>query len=585
MKRFLLLFLAASITIAGCKKNDDNPPSNELITKLTTNINVMHNAGIVYNNEFQQSGDSLTAANAMREWLVGQADVGGGWVHNREFFEVEFSNGLKSPINIIPVRQNGEHLRRGGGMDTGLASYRFASTQSKEIKNKKALVLIPYTEVFGYGTSGINNIRNALEANNSGIEVDIETDGQVELNDLNRLGDYGLIILDVHGVKHGFFLEFVTENIGTEDLLSAEDIINTVINDHDIPADKLENGQIEIGLHVNLHSDGSVYFRYTILVTEEYIRQLNVDLTDAVLMGNHCFSGHTADGPTENNLPEAWRSKGLATYYGYAGTDGVSAPVDNIFCRDMELNLINGLISDGDSTGVAHLDPAGEEHFELLPDGFGRDRAAMLAQIVETPSGWELYFRQFFDEDYEYESCQDTIVDSRDGQVYKTVCIGNQVWMAENLNYAGAGVCYNNAASNCETYGRLYSWQEAVGQSICPTNWHIPSDAEVQELFDAVGGDNIAGESLKADTIWFGAGSFDDEYGFSALPSGHWNNEDNAFELLGERGEYWSSSIVEYSGEDYYRMFYFQNGPSGRIYGGGNGTDQMYKFACRCVKD
>ncbi|MGB1319013.1 MAG: hypothetical protein ACPG5W_12425, partial [Flavobacteriales bacterium] len=60
MKRFLLLFLAASITIAGCKKNDDNPPSNELITKLTTNINVMHNAGIVYNNEFQQSGDSLT---------------------------------------------------------------------------------------------------------------------------------------------------------------------------------------------------------------------------------------------------------------------------------------------------------------------------------------------------------------------------------------------------------------------------------------------------------------------------------------------------------------------------------------------
>ena len=89
-----------------------------------------------------------------------------------------------------------------------------------------------------------------------------------------------------------------------------------------------------------------------------------------------------------------------------------------------------------------------------------------------------------------------SVVDSRDRQVYRTVKIGSQKWMGENLNYAGTitpvGVCYDGDTANCHVYGRLYTWTEVMGvpstydttllnaklpsQGICPTGWHVPSD-------------------------------------------------------------------------------------------------------------
>lgn len=123
------------------------------------------------------------------------------------------------------------------------------------------------------------------------------------------------------------------------------------------------------------------------------------------------------------------------------------------------------------------------------------------------------------------------IVDSRDDQVYDTVQIGNQIWMAQNLNYrTDDSYCYNAIDAQitneyCETYGRLYRIKKTLEMTdgVCPEGWHVPSKDEWTTLFKTVGGQVHAGVHLKSKTGWQG-GSSDvsgkDDFGFTALPGG-----------------------------------------------------------------
>ncbi|MCL1966732.1 MAG: fibrobacter succinogenes major paralogous domain-containing protein [Fibromonadales bacterium] len=122
----------------------------------------------------------------------------------------------------------------------------------------------------------------------------------------------------------------------------------------------------------------------------------------------------------------------------------------------------------------------------------------------------------------------ENFTDPRDGKTYKTVKIGKQTWMAENLNYEAEGSkCYDNDPANGEKYGRLYDWETAM--KVCPPGWHLPSNKEWQELANFAGGDEIAGEKLKATD------------GFSALLGGSCRS-DGSFCNIGGCGYWWSSS-------------------------------------------
>jgi uncharacterized protein (TIGR02145 family) len=144
-------------------------------------------------------------------------------------------------------------------------------------------------------------------------------------------------------------------------------------------------------------------------------------------------------------------------------------------------------------------------------------------------------------------ACGETLPDSRDGKNYATVLIGNQCWFAQNLdvgtridgateqtnNQSIEKYCYANNDANCATYGGLYQWDEMMqyttaegAQGICPTGWHLPSDAEWTVLTDYLGGTAVAGGKLKeAGTAhWFSPNNgATNESGFTAIPGGRRN--------------------------------------------------------------
>ena len=213
--------------------------------------------------------------------------------------------------------------------------------------------------------------------------------------------------------------------------------------------------------------------------------------------------------------------------------------------------------------------------------------------------------------------CGDPLVDARDNKSYSTVLIGTQCWMAQNLNVGtkinGSGnqennniiekYCYDDIESNCDTYGGLYQWTEAMQYSttpgvrgLCPAGWHFPTDAEWTTLTSYVNSQTsyqcsstsgCIGKAMAAMTLWNSSTetctpgnnlSLNNATGFLALPGGIRANSMTFF-FIGSYGFWWNSS--ENSTTSAWERDMDYNGCS--VYSAGNVKDNG--FSVRCVQD
>ena len=198
-----------------------------------------------------------------------------------------------------------------------------------------------------------------------------------------------------------------------------------------------------------------------------------------------------------------------------------------------------------------------------------------------------------------------TMTDFRDSRIYKTVKIGTQTWMAQNLNYAdsaamtnlaGNSWCYNNRTDSCAKYGRLYTWTGAMNidssylstiasavvsppqQGVCPTGWHVPSSREWKTLETAVGGWSTAGTALKSTSGWYNDGNGTDAYGFSGLPAGS-RYYSVGFADAGNDAYFWSAT------EDGAKYAYFRNFYYDGAYISVGGGRKYSAYSVRCLKN
>ena len=212
-----------------------------------------------------------------------------------------------------------------------------------------------------------------------------------------------------------------------------------------------------------------------------------------------------------------------------------------------------------------------------------------------------------------------SLIDERDGRTYRIVKIGNQWWMAENLNYydtlnlsvKAKSWCYNDSAYYCKKYGRLYTWAAAVDSvklyrdksidcgygracvlsdtvyGICPLGWHLPNNMEWETLYSAVGGQSTAAKILRTTSGWLEGDNGTDSVGFSALPAGYMTSYDckghvgsiGCFGSEGYSAYFWSATENSVYEAYYMQFYYFLEGATGGF------ISKNYAHSIRCVKN
>jgi uncharacterized protein (TIGR02145 family) len=195
-----------------------------------------------------------------------------------------------------------------------------------------------------------------------------------------------------------------------------------------------------------------------------------------------------------------------------------------------------------------------------------------------------------------------------DGNTYNTVQIGNQVWMSENLKTSryrnggsipyvvgnadwqalttGAWSNYDHDAANDPIYGKLYNWYTTLGDTLCPTGWGVPTDAEWTILTTYLGGESVAGGKMKSigTAYWSSPNTgATNESGFSVLPGG-FRYDVGSFNYIRNYAFFWSATEYDVNGA-WIRYLYSSNGYVNRGLSGINNYNKSVGASVRCLRD
>ena len=265
-------------------------------------------------------------------------------------------------------------------------------------------------------------------------------------------------------------------------------------------------------------------------------------------------------------------------------TSDVNKPVSSATQTALDLKLNRSDFPTGTSTGNI-LYWNGSNWVNLAP---GQNGQALI--LVNGIPSW---------------STLSTTVTDIDGNIYNTVQIGNQVWMSENLKTSryrngglipnvtdgtawsilttGAWSYYNNDVSNDAIYGKLYNWYTTLGDTLCPTGWGVPTDAEWTTLTTYLGGESVAGGKMKTigTAYWESSntGAINSS-GFSVLPGGYRLN-DGIFYYISINAYFWSATKYGNSNA-WYRILSYDDSFVNRF---NLGIRQSVGASVRCLRD
>ena len=362
----------------------------------------------------------------------------------------------------------------------------------------------------------------------------------------------------------------------------------------------------------------------------------NVDISDAVYLIAYIFSGGPAPQPllagdaNGDEIVDISDAVYLISYIFSGGPQPICPPIlttDTVSAITQTTAECGGNItSDGGaavtvrgvcwSTGPSPTTADGK-----TTDGTGT--GSFTSSLTGLTAGTSYYVRAYatnsvgtgYGSSEPFTTAASNTVTDIDGNVYQTVTIGTQVWMAENLKVThyrngdpidhvtdggtwsglttGAYCNYNNDQGNVATYGRLYNWFAAADiRNLAPAGWHIPTDAEWKQLemylgmsqaqADATGwrGTDEAGKLKEAGTTHWNSPNTGatNESGFSALPGGYRNDVSN-FGYMGIYANFWPSTGIN-SNYAWYRSLYYYSSQVNRSYG-----NKQRGFSVRCVRD